>query len=249
MKRKAALGLAVVLLVGCSNPHDIVFGADPTQTLADKGEQIKKMPEDERALLVQYLMASKLSSALGAPTDKPITGRTVGEVLDDARAWKLKQEEAAARQRKADAEAAALKAKVDAENAARVEQINSILSVAIIDKRVLPEDYSASRYSEMLALKFAIQNNTDRKITLVKGTVYFVDAVGDPVGDLPVEIDQAIAGKATVQTDTGRGWKINQFANNDINKIASRDFGQMKARFVPSSLAFADGEVIKLAGN
>jgi hypothetical protein len=256
VKRHAFLAFfAVVLLSSCSKPTDIVLGPEPLKQIAEQGEQFRKLPEEDRMLLVGYLTVLELGKVFAADV-KPATGRTVGEVLADARDWKQKMlvaeaetkklreaEEAEAKKRKAEAEA--LRAKVLAERKAIAERIAQSVTVAVTDKKVLPKDYEARRYSEMLLVNYALENKSDKTIRQLKGTVVFLDATGDKVGDLPVDFDIKLAPGKSLRTDTGRGWRLNQFMNGEIEKIAGREFSSMKVHFQPEAIAFEGGEVLR----
>jgi len=242
--RHLTIVLMLVFIAGCSNPEDIVFGPEPLKQIAEQGEQFKKLAEDDRTLLASYLAITEMGRAFGADV-KPATGRTVGEVLVDARAWKEKIKASEAEAKKHEAEAEALKNKVLSERKAIANKISASVVVAIIDKIVLPENYDAGRYSAMLSLKYAIENRSDKTIRQLKGRVTFKDATGDEIGWLPVDIDEPVRVGQTLKTTTDRGWKINQFMNGEIEKIAGREFSSMKATFEPESIAFEGGEVLK----
>ncbi|TNJ35902.1 hypothetical protein [Prosthecochloris vibrioformis] len=242
--RKLMVIFAVALFAGCSNPKDIVFGPEPLKQIAEQGDQFKKLSEEDRALLVGYLTITEMGKAFGADV-KPATGRTVGEVLVDAKAWKEKMKAAEAEEKKKEAEVEALRNKVLAERKAIADKISTSVVVAIIDKTVLPKNFEVGLYSEMLSLKYAIENKSDKTIRQLKGRVTFKDAIGDEIGWLSVDIDEPVKSGQTLKTTTGRGWKINPFMNGEIEKIAGREFSSMKATFEPESIAFEDGEVLK----
>ncbi|MBV5329430.1 MAG: hypothetical protein JZU65_17700 [Chlorobium sp.] len=244
-----------LLITGCSDPKDIVFGPEPLKQIAEQGNQFKKLPEEDRTLLVGYLTSYEMGKAFGIDI-KPATGRTVAEVISDAKAWKEKMNaaemeakekkmaaEAKAKKKEADAEA--LKNKMIAERKAVAEKISSSVTVAIIDKTVLPENQDTGRYSEMLSIKYAIENKSDKTIRQLKGRVTFKDAVGDEIGWLPVSFEEAVKPQQTLTTTTGRGWKINRFSNGEIERIAGREFNSMTGTFEPESIAFDGGEVLK----
>lgn len=242
--KKTLIALAAVALLGCSSPTDIVFGPEPLKQMAEQGDKFKKLPEEDRTLLAGYLTITAMGEAFGG-TAKPTAGRTVGEVLVDARAWRKSVEERAEKQKKLDAEAQALAAKVTAEKKAMAEKIAGMVTIAILDKKVFPKNYQAERYDDMLMVLYALENKSAKEIKQIKGRVNFFDATGDKVGDLGVDFDLSIAPGKTEKTDTGSGWRINRFRNGDIEKIADRDFKSMKASFVAESIAFADGQVLK----
>lgn len=212
--------------------------------MAEQGEQFKKLSEKDRTLLAGYLTLTEMGRAFGAQV-KPATGRTVGEVLVDARAWKEKMKAAELEGKTKEAEADALKAKVLAERKGISEKISTSVTVAVTDKTVLSKNYEAGRYSDMLSIKYAIENKSDKTIRQLKGRVIFKGAIGAEVGWLPVDFDEPVGAGKTLKTTTGRGWKLNEFRMGDIEKIAGREFSSMKATFEPESIAFEGGEVLK----
>jgi len=244
MRHLVAIFVIALVVAGCSKPQDIVFGPEPLKQIAEQGEQFKKLSEEDRTLLVGYLTITEMGKVFGAQI-KPATGRTVGEVLADARAWKEKMQAVEVEAKKREAEADALKVKVLAERKAVADKISSSVVVAVIDKTVLPKNYDAGRYNEMLSIKYAIENKSSKAIRQLKGRVVFNDATGDKVGWLPVDFDEPIGAGKSLTTTTGRGWKLNPFMNGEIEKIAGREFSSMKATFEPESIAFEGGEVLK----
>jgi len=244
MRLLSAIILSTALVSGCSKPQDIIFGPEPLKQIADQGEQFKKLPEEDRALLVAYLGMSQLGKVFGVDVKSP-TGRTVGEVLADARAWQEKMKAAEVENKKREAEAEALKVKVLAERKEVADRISSSVVVAVVGTRILPKNYEAGRYSAMLSVSYAIDNKSDKGIRQLKGRVVFKDATGDTVGWLPVDFDEPVGAGKTLKTTTGRGWQLNEFRNGEIEKIAGREFSSMTATFEPESIAFDGGEVLK----
>lgn len=242
--KKCILTLALLALVACSSPNDIILGPEPLKQMAEQGDKFKSMSEEDRKLLVSYLMMSQVGKVFGADVPSPV-GRTVGEVMKDAHVWQAKAKEAQLAEKKRTDDALALKAKVDAEKKAISARIEAMVTIAVIDKIVLPKNYEAGRYNELLMIRYALENKSPKTIKQIKGIVSFEDATGDAVGELHVDFDQPIKPGATLKTDTGSGWRTNQFSNGTIEKIANREFQSMKGKFTPLSIAFEDGEVIK----
>jgi hypothetical protein len=245
MRRALPLALFTmsVMLTGCEKPTDIVFGPEPLKQMAEQGDRFRKLPEEERALLAAYLTVTEIGKSF--TEIKPASGRTVGEVLVEARAWQDKLKIAEAETKKRQAEEAALKAKVLAERKAVADRIAESVTLAITDMKVLSENYEVGRYGKMLVLHYAIENKSDKTIRQLKGQVIFFDATGDKVGDLPVDIDERITPHKTLRTTTGLGWKLNSFSSSDAEKIARRDFNSMKAVFEAEAIAFDGGEVLR----
>jgi hypothetical protein len=244
MRKMIALA-SLLLLAACSKPTDIVLGPDPLKQMAEQGDQFKKLPEEDRMLLVGYLGQKGLSQALGGKDEKPATGRTVGEVLVDARAWKVAMVEKESMQKKKDEAAAALKDKTLAERKAIIDKLGEVVTVAVVGKKVRPQDYSNSRLYDFLMLDFAVQNKTDKAIRQLKGRVYISDATGTELGSLGIDFDKPIGAHATVKTNTGYGWDVKRFHTGTIEKIADAQFDGMQTRFEVLAIAYTNGEILK----
>ncbi len=246
--KNALLIVALSVLMGCSSPNDIVLGPEPLKQMAEQGDKFKKMSQEDRTLLASYLTVQEMGKLFGG-ADKAgattVVGRTVGEVMVDARAWKEKLKAQEAESKKREAEVTALKAKVEAERKLMAEKIAGMVTVAVVDKKVLPKNYQANRFEELLIFMYAVENKSAKNISQLKGTLEFFDPTGDKIGDLPLEITTKIPSGQTVKTDTGRGFKMNPFTRGDIEKIAGMEYSVMKAKFSAESIAFEDGDVIK----
>lgn len=247
VKKTTSALLIILLLAACSNPKDIVLGPEPLKTLENNSEAIKKLSEDDRKLLVGYLMAQEFitSKLSGKEHTDTVVGSTIGEVLTKAVEWKKKQEERAIEEKKRQDEAAALRAKIEEERKVIAERINSLVTVVVTAKKVLPEDMYARRYEDELEIHYALENKGSKDIRLLKGLMYFYDATGDEIGWLPLTFDQKILPGKVLKTDTGRVWRIRDYGNTDIKKIAHANFDGMTTKFKAESVAFSDGEVIK----
>lgn len=244
MKKLVLAIVAAALLAACNSPNDIILGPEPLKQIAEQGDKFKGMPEQDRILLVQYLAVAQIGKALGSDAISPV-GRTVGEVMKDARAWQEKAKAAQVEEKKQEDAAKALRAKVEAERIAVSAKIEAMVTIAVLEKRVLPKNYDAGRYNELLMISYALENKSEKTIKQIKGIVKFVDATGDEVGQLHVDFDQQIKPGARLMTDTGSGWRTNSFSNGTIEKIANRENSSMTGKFTPLSIAFADGEVLK----
>lgn len=235
--KKNVLLLLIWLITGCQDPNDIVLGAEPVKQIADQGEIFKKLPEEDRKILIGYLTMNEMGKAFGN-NSLSVTGMTVKEAIVKAKAWKktLEENEAASK---------ALKEKAISERKVIADKIASSITLAVTDKKILPINYEIQRFEPLLTFTYAIENKTNREIKQLKGSLSFKDAVGDVIGTLHFDCDESIKASKTLTTTTGTGWKINQFMNGDIEKIASKEFEAMHVEFIPESIAFQDGEVIK----
>lgn len=235
---------AICLLSACSKPTDIVFGENPLQTITEHGEELRKLPQEDRELLARFIRAREMQTILpeavsGDPADDGgLSGRTVGEVLTMAQTW---QADVNARL----AAAEALKLRALAERKAAMDRISQSVSVALLKKWVRPRDIDEGRYHAELRLLFAVENKSAQDVRLLKGRVLFVDAAGDQLGTVDVEFDETMAAGKVTQSDMGSYWRLTNGLGSELERIAGTSDGGLKATFEPTSLVFADGTVLK----
>jgi hypothetical protein len=243
---KTIILLAIVaLLAACSNPNDIVLGAEPLKQIVDNGDQFRKLSEEDRILLVAYLELHGVVKSFGATDMKAVAGRTVGEVMKDARAWKGWRAEQEVENKKKEAEATALKAKILAERQVVVDKLSQAVTVAVTNKKIHREDYSARRLYDELELTYAVENKTDKAIRQIKGRLIFTDPVGDKISTLLVKFEELIPARGTLKTNTGRVWEVRRHTNGNVEKVADAPFEGTKIQFEAESIAYVDGEVVR----
>lgn len=252
MKKILCTTSLLIALSGCSSPNDIIFGPEPLKQMQEQSESFSKLSKEDRELLVSYIGLSEVANKF-LPNDqiKIVTGKTVGEVLDEAKQWKQEFEAKKAEEQKLkeeeEAKQRALAEKIKLENQVLVERINNSMTFAITNVKKLSKNYDAGRFSDMLTLVYSVENKGEKTIVQIKGTARFSDLSGEEFADLPVNFDAKVGPGKTLTTDLDKGWNINEFMNNDINKVAMRSFDQMKVFFEPQVVVFSDGESIKLS--
>lgn len=252
MKRTLALAVFTLTLAACSSPTDVIFGPEPLKQMQEQSEIFSKISKEDRELLVAYIALLELDKTFsGGDVTVSVTGKTVGETLEEAKVWKAKvvESQAASEKAKAEEEAKqqALVQKIKLENLALQEKINKAMTFAITNSKTLPKNYNIGRYSEMLSLTYSVENTGDKTISQIKGTAIFSDLSGERFADLPINFDIKVAPGKTITTDLDKGWKVNEFMSNDINKVAMKSFDQMKISFTPEVVVFSDGETLTLA--
>ena len=239
--------LLVICLAACSDPKDIVLGQEPLKQILEKPDAFKRLSESDRSILVGYLMAQQMGRAFGgASAPDNVTGKTVGEVLTAATRWRAGMEEIAKAELQRKSERDARKAQAKSERETIMTRIAAQVTVSVVDKKVIPKNPDRFQFNEYLKIDFDVRNKSDKVIRQLKGSVVFADAVGDILGSLNVDFDKPIAAGQTVRTNTDGGWKLNQFMNGSVEKIATRDFSAMRATFEPTSIALDGGEVLRV---
>lgn len=225
------LAVLPLLLMACS-----AVMSEPLPTSADDpklGEISKKLDDDDKKLLIGYLMRRELAKSFGSA---PLLdgAKTVGEALDAQKQW---ASNLSAEQQKAET----LKAEVQQQRKAIAEQINKTITVAFIDARFLPSSFEAGRYDDYETLTFAIKNVGSKDIKAVKGEAVFIDTFGDEFVRVPMQIEDKIAAGQSKTIELGM--EINKFMD-EHKKVMSLD-KEKKFRFEPDQIVFEDGSTVK----
>lgn len=235
--RATGLTLAFVALVSisaCSKPKDTVIPTDPAKW-SELADQVKSLNDEDRRLLAAYLAKTAIAGALSHSAGVPI-GTTVGAAIDQERA-----SEAADKLKEAQAEA--LKARALAQRKAEIDKMSHAITFALVSKRFVPQNIYASQYSDRVQFVFAIQNNTDKEISGIKGVLHFKDMFGATIEDVGLSLDDGFAAHASkVVSEYGKD--LNQFKDGD-QKLGATDMEKMKVNFEPEMIVFSDGTTQK----
>lgn len=234
MKKIIALIFTILIAAGCSKPQDVVLSSDPGKWGQEVSDASQKLSEDDRKLLAAYAMRSVLGSAFGGKGIAP--GTTIGVAIAEQKQWVVQQQAEQAEQD-------ALKNKLAAEQQVFQKAVAEALIVTVLEKKVLPKDYSASRYSDQQTFKFGLQNKSGRDIEGVTGKIQFYDIFDREVGSVSFAFDDGIKAGATA-TWSG-GLDINQF-DDEQKKLANLAEGKYTTRFFPTVIVFADGTKLKV---
>lgn len=234
MGDKVRLALALAMVVSLAACNSVKSEALPATGDASKLAEIgKHLNDDDRKLLVGYLMRREMANAFGGRV-LPDHAATVGEAIDAQRKWASDLTES---QRKAEE----LKAEVETKRKAVAEQISRTLTVAFLDAHYQPSSFESGRYEDQELINFAMQNTGAKPIKAVKGEAVFTDTFGDEYLRLNLRAEEVLppGEKKTV----GYFWDINKFMD-DGKKLMALD-AEKKFRFEPTQIVFADGTSIK----
>lgn len=227
--------LLAVALVGCSDPRDTPLPADIANLESIK-PQVDKLPEADRALLGAYLVRRSIGGILpgmarGTP---PTTAATIGEAIDQQRAFTAERD---AREATAKAEVAKLKA----ERAEATKWLSQIVSVALVSKSIdVKRGYGGMELDRTLQVSFAFKNNSDKDIAGVKGLVTARDLFGDEISGFQISNDSTIKAGATLIWSGGRSIKF-AVADNKDEKLAELPEDKFTIEWAPQVIVFADG--------
>ncbi|WP_062342878.1 hypothetical protein [Novosphingobium sp. CCH12-A3] len=234
MKRLPILLAAALVVSACSGAKSTVIPTDP-QKWDEIAEDVKSLSDDDRKLVVGYMMRMSVGAAFAGQKGGIPPGTTIGDAIKDQKDWLAKQ--------KAEEEQAEqLKAKVAAQKAADAEQIRRVATIAVTNVDVVSQDIMAGRYSDRLNVEVTIENKSAKQISGVRGTVAFKDQFDQEIDQTTFSLDEDVKpGETRIIKNYGRD--LNQFKDED-KKLASIPFAKMKVSFVPEMIVFADGSKI-----
>jgi hypothetical protein len=233
----ALVCMSLVFTVACSNPHSKVIPKDQTKWETELKPYIEKLSEEEKGLLVKYLMRTKMGEAFGG--QGMTEGTTIGQAI-------AKQREFEQEQARKEQEAKLLKEKVERERAEQIKKINDVLTVAYVNKTFEGSDVMSGRYQDSIVVVFAFENKGTKDIAGFKGESVFTDMFGDKIKSVNLSYDETIpAGKSVRWTGE---LHYNQFMDADV-KFRNTAPDKLKFTFVPSTVIFTDGSKIDMPSN
>lgn len=224
-----ALLIAIAALSGCSKPTDAVIPADFASWEKDLVPHLQKLSEADREKVAAYLIRAKAGEVFGGKGLPP--GTTIGQAIEGQKKFEI--EEAAKR-----AEEEALKKKLEQERTAAMEQLNKAVTVTLLEKKEVPKNYDAGRYSAHQEFRVGIQNNSDKPVIGVAGEIKFIDVFDKEVGSVIFKASEAIEPGKTI-TWTGER-KYNEFIDKH-RAVWNLQSGKYTTKFVPEAVVFKDG--------
>lgn len=227
--RFVGLAATVLFVVGCSKPTATVIPSDVAAWDKDLAPAVQKLSEADRQLAAGYLMRAKMGEVFGGKGVPP--GTTLGDAVENQRQW-------VAQQAAAEAEARALAERVKQERAALAEQINTAITVSLVEKAQRFKDYSQQRYSDEQIFRVAVQNKSPDELVGVAGELKFLDVFGKEVGAVSFTISERIKPGQVYNWVGSRDY--NQFIDSQ-KALWNLEEGKYSTRFVPEGVVFANG--------
>jgi hypothetical protein len=222
-------------VVGCSKPESCLMPTDMSKASSDErfAAAVKKLPQDERDLLVAYVVRAALAQGFNHPLPP---AATIGDAIASQRQW-------AAELKAKEEEQKALAAKVQAARAAAQKQMDDVLTVAVTEKQYKPASVRDDRYLDEIDMAVAFQNKSSKDLKGVKGKLVFKDMFDDLIREARLSMDEGVP---ATQTATWNGsLSYNQFKPGD-QKLAQTSLEKMKITWVPDTYLFADGTALKM---
>jgi len=241
--RFALFTFALFMGAACSDPQNFKIPTDSAQWQKDEGFKavIKNLPDDEKKTLTAYLMRAGMAEAFGTTPPE----RTVGEAIENQKAFQAEKEAKQAAEAAEQAKHAALAKKVEEERQAAVAEARQALTVAVSSMKFIPSNLRAGRYQESFSLSIALQNNTEKDMSGIKGTVVFADMFDDEIKRVTLSVDESIPAGQTIQWSGSLDY--NQFRDVDV-KLRSTELAKMKISWEPEVYLFTDGSKMTIEG-
>ena len=224
------------VLLACNSPYNLEIPSDLSKVDDSYRASISKLHDDEKQLLVGYVMRASLGKAFGGSGIEK--GTTVGDAIKRQRAW---LDDKASGEKEAKAKQAAEEAKLEAER----KVLRDALSMEFVDLRLLRSDYQAHRYGDDFAMQLRFTNNGKQAITAAKGAVEFRDPFGERIKRVSLKLTDTI-GPGQVMPWSG-SLKYNQFMDED-KALAAMPREKLQVVWLPESLLLADGKQVTVGG-
>lgn len=231
MRRFALLLLISVLLAGCGNPKDQVIPRDLSKLDQDKEfiETVKSLPQEDKDLLTGYVARALIAQAFN---QSPPIGRTVGEAIENQKAWVKEQQQIEQQKEVA-------KQKALAEFEKQSLELQKALQLVYL-KRV---GIKKANYQEYVQLAFDLKNNSGKEISGYKADLKFKDQFGNEFKTLTIEDSDGL--KANFDDSIVFAWQYNQF-DDGWQKLLSLDEAKFKVDSQVTHVIFTDGTELKI---
>lgn len=236
--------IALLIVAGCSNPKDTIIPSK-LDSLDSIGVSLKKLSPEDQELFAGYFMrhaiGAKMGGLFGLKSTPIPEGMTLGKAIDDQRAF-------LAANASKEADEKALKEKVLKERERAMGAMRSAVTVTLVSKKIATETMSGIETDRKIEVVIAYQNNTDKAVAGVKGTLEVQDIFGDELSGFAVSNETTIEPGATVTWTGGRSVKFSMNSNKD-EKLAGLADDKYKVIWNPKMIIFGDGTKLSATDN
>jgi hypothetical protein len=175
MKKLLCITVALaVFMVGCTRTRGMKITESNQEEVIAKVARAKDIPQEEKQMLVGYFLRSKMGSMLGAEACNPV-GRTVGQIIDEQKAYIAKQEEREEREKQLALE----------EKAKEEAMISELKKSIMVTPYALQKD--EDRLFPGVELRYTCANTGSKDIRAFRGRLVITDILGSEVADVEVK--------------------------------------------------------------
>lgn len=224
--RISAMSALCLMTFGCTKLKDKTITEDNRAAIMKDLKESKDVTDEERHLLLGYLLRNGLKDAFAGKEPSLPAGKTIQAMIDEQRAFLAAEK---AREEKE----AALREQARAEETRRRRALQDALTVTIFAKGM-----SEEQFRKNIVIKCAYENQSGKDIKGFKGSLVALDMFGDTITTLGIKEDGALPAGQTKQVVLTKHY--NEFIDTD-RKFASIDLDKMKVQWMPDLILFADG--------
>ncbi|MBY0360160.1 MAG: hypothetical protein K2W82_19310 [Candidatus Obscuribacterales bacterium] len=237
IKELAYIACCLILLGGCSTVKDKLITEKNKDTILEEIKDTRDLTVEEVRILMGRIFRVGMSNAFGkGKEDSFPVGKTIGEVIADER-------KSAAEAAKKEEEEKVRREKAAAEDEALRQNMRNSLSVTVYEKGFRDSDWQNGIYKDVITLKVAYENHSNKDIRGFKGTVVFNDLFGKLIAKSNLQEDEILpAGKAKKVALT---IDYNQFLDTDT-RLKTTELKNMNITWEPDTILFTDGTNISV---
>ena len=234
--------IALGFLMGCSDPKAIVL--NDAESINQNAEVLKKLSDDDKKLLLQYLYRAELGKAFNgvfgsqASSPKSSYGITVGEAIE-------LQKKFAKESAELEAKKAAAEKKAQEEQAAKKSILDKAVTVILLEHGAMPK--GQYEFDDKYYVILKITNTSNKAIAGIKGSIKFIDKFGDTLSDSTIKLDfEDTGGKLAVgQSYEWKGEKsVQMYGGGQEKKLLDTPTESLKFIYEPETIIFDDGTKI-----
>lgn len=229
--RKLFVAVMALLISACNSVDSEVLptSADDPR-LAEIGKQLG---DEDKKLLVGYLMRRELAKAFGGNA-MPDGAQTVGDAITAQQKWLSNMSESEKR-------AETLKAETEQKRKVVAQQINQGVTVAFLGANFVPSSYESGQFDDSETFDFAVHNRGAKPIKALKGQAIFIDTFGEEFVKIPMQFEEAVA--PSQKKNIQLSMEINKFMD-EHKKIMTLDSSK-RFRFEPEQIVYEDGSTLR----
>jgi len=229
----------MLLVTACSNPNEFRFGANPIEDMKKNDATMKQLPASDLALLSKYVVF--MGKRKGKQQPHPASGKTIKQVLQDAKAWQAAR---AADPSILDDEDTKLLAATEEDKREFLRtKIAQMVSVSFIKRVLLPPNPAANRNDPVIQLQYQVVNRTDRAIVTLKGKAVYIGEFDDLIVEHPIQNTKVIPVGGNIIVTSGY---LVSPVWPQMSKLAAVPDGKFTFTFVPETLILEDGETLNV---
>ena len=231
--------ILTLILISCSkDPRSVEIPNDLSALHSNQEfmEAIEQLSEEDKEMLMAHVLMRAVSSIFTEEGEEAENKITIGKALDA-------QKEYLEQQKREEIKQKALAEELRRKQTEKAKEMNETVTTSLLALTFQKANYNAGIYSDYFQIRIGIQNNTDKNIRGVRGSIVLSDIFGETIKRIRLSYDNGIKPNSAV---TYRGTlDYNQFMSED-NKLRTTKFENIKYLWEPLTYIFADGSTMDM---